>query len=254
MKEVLNDIVKKLVKKDKNILSIFMQGSSIYLGLDDYSDIDLTILYNKKPKRNFYVEKRKVKRKNILISYSYREYKHPLDTSLFSLEDLATNLISLKNSKVLYDKKNYYKKFKNSFKKSHLIKKQKTTFPFYFNVLVDTYYKIQRLYKRKDYQSLMLSRRTVADKSLKLITCFNEIKLNKNLYNNPRGLRKTPKNYKKYFYLVRGAESPKDVDELYHTCRKLVKETILFINKQDLSKIKDKQFHELLNGIVKEFG
>jgi len=250
-KEVLDSVVKRL-SKDKNVLSVFLQGSSVYSELDDYADIDLNILYNKKPKKNLYLKPIKINGKNILISFSYRKYDENLNPLQYSVEEIATNLISLENTEVLYDRGEYYKKFEKTFKKSHLRKKQKETFPFYFRVLVDTYYKTQRSYKRKHPHKLRLCGRSIGDKSLKLINYFNNIISNKNLYSNPKDLKKKPRNYDKYFYYVRGLENPQNMDELYYGCIKLIKNTVFFIKRQDLSEIKDKGFHELLDEIAKE--
>ncbi len=252
MEKTLNEIVKKLLKRDKSILAIFIQGSSTKLKLDDYSDIDLIILCDKKPKKNFYVEIVEINHKKILIDFTYRRYDLNLNPLTFPISDLVLTLESLQNSRILYDKKDFYKKFKSSFEKPDLVKKQISTFPFYFNILIDGYYKTKRLYRRKDYQGLKLCARHIADKSLKLINSFNEVVLNKNLYNNPRDLKTKPENYDKYFYIVAGLDNTKSIEDLYYACIKLIEGTILFINKKDLIKIKDMQFHKLLDKILKE--
>jgi len=252
MEKTLKEIVRKLLKKEKNILSIFLQGSSTKLGLENYSDVDLIILCDGKPKKNFYIELIEINNKKILVSFSFIRYDPNLNPLLLPIMDLSLTLESLQNSRVLYDKKDFYKAFKNFFKKNDLRKKQESTFHFYFNILIDGYYKTQRLYKRRDYLGLKLCARHTADKSLKLINYFNEIILNKNLYNNPKDLKKKPKDYDKYFYLVAGLENSRNIKELYLNSLSLIKNTILFIGKQNLSKIKNEPFNNLLNQILTE--
>lgn len=252
MERIIDETVKKLLKRDNKILAIFMHGSSTKSDLSDYSDIDLIILCDKKPERNFYVERANINSKKILISFSYTKYDSDMTPLKYSVGDFAFSIGSVVNLRVLYDKDNLYEKFRSFFTVSNLLKKQNSAFPFYFNVLIDEYYKSKRLFKREDYEGLKFCARHIADKSLKLINYFNTIVINRNLYNNPKDLVIKPKYYDKYFYIAAGLENSKSMRNLYDSCIKLAESTILFIAEQNLAEINDSQFHELLNQIVQE--
>jgi predicted nucleotidyltransferase len=149
VEKICNDITKKY-QQDKNVLGIMLFGSAARDKLDQYSDIDIFILLNKKGKFSRFNFIKNGTRIDIIFN-TKKEIKDYLSRDKYGLKRITSHMLA--NGKILYDNDNYLLKFQRIAKKNleSQTRRNKEDILMHKYSIDDFWGEVQRDVKNKNY-------------------------------------------------------------------------------------------------------
>lgn len=257
MQELYKEILEKILTKHKDAVGVLVHGSSISGKLENYSDIDINVYILGKPENPIENEIIRFNNKKILINLNIENYKSVLNSikNEQNAEQILLNLTAFDKIKSLYDKINLISRVKKEAKKKtkELRKKQIKLLTIKFNILIDFFFKLQRAHAKRDNIKMVYSAKIIASQSIRIIQFFNKLKpkemYNSILSNYESALKQKncPTHFKEDFMICMGLKERVSFKRIYNSADRMVKEAIVFLEKQNLKEIKNKEFFELLN-------
>jgi len=256
MQELYKQILEKILKNHPDTVAVIVHGSSLNGNLSDYSDIDINVFISgqrKDPIENEIIE---WQNKKILVNFNFNNYKEVL--GIIQKEEKAEQILiyytSLTKIRIIYDKIRFIPKLKKAselrFKAFNYQNSKLMTVK--FNILIDCFFKIKKYYAKKNYSKVIPASRLIASQSIRIIQFFNKMKPEE-MYNSIRlnydaifNLKKFPNNFIEDFETCMGLKENLTFEEIYSSAIRLTRETIQFLNKQNLKNIKNNEFLTLL--------
>lgn len=256
MQDLYKESLEKILKKHPDTVAVMVHGSSLNGKLEDYSDIDFNVFISGKVKNPIEDEIISYRGKTILINLNFDNYKEALKSisNEKKVEQILVSYTALRDIKIIYDKIDFIRKFKKASEENFkgFKEKQAKLLSIKFNIMLDFYFKLKRSYARKDNFKMLYSAEGIASQSVRIIQFFNKLKPGE-MYNGilsnygaVMNLKKTPPHYKNDFMIAMGHKDNLEKKHIYSSAERIVKETIKFLNNQNLKEIKNKEFFELL--------
>jgi len=253
---VYQELLKKTLNKNKNAVAIIVHGSSINGNLSNYSDIDINVFVSGKPRHVIENEIINYEGKKILVNLNFENYKDALNSMKKerNVDMILIYLSSYRKIKVLYDKINFIPQLIEAIKNKQKALRglQINRIFINLNIMTDFYFKLMRARNKNDYLGMIRGAGTLANQSYRIISFFNKTDLD-NIYSSGLNnfaaalkLKKAPKHFREDFSMCLGLKEKRNKKMTYNSGKRLFKETIDFIEKQNLNEIKNDEFFVLL--------
>ena len=192
IQKICNDVVEQY-KQDKNVLGIMLFGSAARDKFDEYSDVDIYILLNKKGKfsRNNFVKDRM--RVDIIFN-AVKEVNNYLKEDKGSVRRITSHMLAY--GKIIFQRKEVLKKAQLTAQKNLPLKtKYKDSEVLMHKYSIDDFWgEVQRDIKNKDYFGFGLDSQLLINNILELF-----LKLNGEFLQQPNEMTKILKRLDKEF-------------------------------------------------------